>query len=56
MARKGRYPEGIAEHVDPERLERFFTKQDHAYQVKGDIRESCIFSTHSFTLRFRVLI
>ncbi len=48
MARKGRYPEGIAEHVNHERLERFFIKQDHAYQVKRDIRESCIFSTHSF--------
>jgi PAS domain S-box-containing protein len=48
MARKGCYPEGIAEHVSPERLERFFTKQDHAYRVKRDIRESCIFSAHSF--------
>lgn len=48
MARKGRYPEGIAEYVSPERLERFFIKQDHAYQVKRDIRESCVFSTHSF--------
>jgi two-component system CheB/CheR fusion protein len=48
MARKGRYPESIAEHVSAERLERFFTKQDNAYQVKRELREICIFSNHSF--------
>ncbi len=47
-ARKGRYPESIAEHVSPERLERFFIKQDGAYQVKREVRERCIFSNHSF--------
>jgi two-component system, chemotaxis family, CheB/CheR fusion protein len=53
MARKGCYPEGIAEHVNSERLERFFIKQDHAYLVKREIRECCIFSTHSF-ITFRL--
>jgi two-component system CheB/CheR fusion protein len=48
MARKGRYPESIAEHVSAERLERFFTKHDNAYQVKRELRERVIFSTHSF--------
>ena len=48
MARKGLYPDAIAEHVSPERLERFFNKQDHSYQVKRELREICIFSTHSF--------
>ncbi len=48
MARKGRYPESIAEHVSPERLERFFIKQDGAYQVRREMRERCIFSNHSF--------
>lgn len=48
MARKGRYPESIAEHVSAERLERFFTKQQNAYQVKRELREICIFSNHSF--------
>ena len=48
MARKGRYPESIAEHVSPERLERFFTRQQNAYQVKRELREICIFSNHSF--------
>ena len=47
-ARKGRYPESIAEHVSPERLERFFIKQDSFYQVKREVREHCIFSNHSF--------
>jgi len=48
MARRGCYPAGIAEYVSPERLERFFVKQDTTYQVKKEIRELCIFSTHSF--------
>jgi two-component system, chemotaxis family, CheB/CheR fusion protein len=48
IARKGIYPEGIAEHVNPERLERFFIRKDHAYQVKREIRDICIFSNHSF--------
>jgi two-component system, chemotaxis family, CheB/CheR fusion protein len=48
MARKGRYPESIAEHVSPERLERFFTRQQNAYQIKRELREICIFSNHSF--------
>lgn len=33
---------------ESERLERFFTKQDNAYQVKREWREMCIFSNHSF--------
>ena len=48
VARKGRYPESIAEHVSPERLERFFTKHENAYQVKRALREVCIFTSHSF--------
>ena len=48
MARKGRYPQSVAEHVSPERLERFFTKEDGTYQVKRELRKICIFSSHSF--------
>ena len=47
FARQARYPEGIAEHVSPERLEKFFVKQDHSYQVSKEVREMCIFSTHN---------
>jgi len=47
-ARKGLYPESIAEHVSPKRLESFFNKEEKGFQVKREIREICIFSTHSF--------
>jgi two-component system CheB/CheR fusion protein len=46
-ARRGIYPVGIAEHVSPERLQRFFVQQDHTYQVKPEVRELCLFATHS---------
>lgn len=48
IARKGCYPESVAEQVGPERLRRFFTRHDSGYQVKRDLREMCIFSSHSF--------
>lgn len=47
FARNARYAEGIAQHVTPERLERFFIRHDHVYQVAKEIREMCLFSTHS---------
>jgi two-component system CheB/CheR fusion protein len=46
-ARRGLYPAGIAEHVSPERLQRFFVRQDHTYQVQPALREMCLFATHS---------
>ncbi|EDX85138.1 PAS fold family [Synechococcus sp. PCC 7335] len=46
-ARHARYPESIAEQITPERLERFFLKQDGLYQVAKPLREMCIFSQHS---------
>jgi PAS domain S-box-containing protein len=48
VARKGRYPESVAEHLSAERLERFFIKQEGGYQVTRELRELCIFSSHSF--------
>ncbi|MDP9054678.1 MAG: hypothetical protein M3N93_10320 [Acidobacteriota bacterium] len=47
-ARKGRYPESMADHMTRERLERFFEKQDGAWQVTRELRDLVIFSTHSF--------
>ena len=47
FARHGRYPEGIADQVSPARLERFFDKEGHNYQVAKEIREMCIFSRHN---------
>jgi two-component system, chemotaxis family, CheB/CheR fusion protein len=48
IAREGRYSAAIAEQVSAERLERFFTKEDHSYCVKREIRDLCIFSIHNF--------
>ena len=45
--RQSRYPDSIAEQVSPERLKRFFVKQDGFYQVTKKLREMCIFSLHS---------
>jgi two-component system CheB/CheR fusion protein len=47
FARAGRYPEGVAQHITPERLDRFFVKMKHTYQVAKEIREMCLFSTHN---------
>ncbi len=47
VARTGRYPEPLLEHVSKARLRRFFTGHDVSYAVNKDIREMCIFSAHS---------
>ena len=46
-ARLGLYPVGIAGDVTPERLHRFFTKEDHSYRVKKEIRDLVVFATHN---------
>jgi two-component system CheB/CheR fusion protein len=46
-ARAGRYPLSIAEQVGPERLARFFVRQERDYLAGKDLREMCIFSEHS---------
>jgi two-component system, chemotaxis family, CheB/CheR fusion protein len=43
-AREGVYPETIAGEVSPERLRRFFTKEDGNYRVNKTIREMCLFA------------
>ena len=47
QARHARYPESVAEQVTPERLDRFFSKQDGLYQIAKHLRDMCIFSQHS---------
>jgi len=47
VARKGIYPENIAEQVSPERLRRFFVKTDDGYEVTENIRGMCVFSVHN---------
>ena len=46
-ARAGLYPVGIAGDMAPERLQRFFTKEDGSYRVKKEIREMVVFATHN---------
>ena len=46
-AREGIYPENIETDVSPERLRRFFTKQDSRYQINKAIRDLCVFAKHN---------
>lgn len=43
-ARAGLFPNGIESDVTPERLARFFDKDDSFYQVRRDLRELVIFA------------
>lgn len=43
-ARAGLYPDSIEAEVSPERLRRFFRKEDHMYRVDKHIRELCVFA------------
>jgi two-component system, chemotaxis family, CheB/CheR fusion protein len=47
LARIGRYPATIAKDVSPQRLERFFIREDGTYRVASDLREICLFSVHN---------
>jgi two-component system CheB/CheR fusion protein len=47
VARLGRYPEALLDSITPERLKRFFTKEDASYVIAKEIRDLCIFSAHS---------
>ena len=49
QARKGFYPEKIAEDVSAERLRRFFLKRDDGYQISAGVREICTFASHDLT-------
>jgi two-component system CheB/CheR fusion protein len=44
VARAGTYPPNIAQDVHPERLRRFFIKEDTGYRVKKEIREMVVFA------------
>ena len=46
-ARAGNYPVGISQDVSPERLRRFFTRDDSGYRVKKDLREMVVFAVQS---------
>jgi len=47
LARAGLYPPNIAQDIAPERLRRFFIKDDGGYRVKKEIREMAVFATQN---------
>jgi two-component system CheB/CheR fusion protein len=44
IARKGIFDQGIESNTSKDRLRRFFTKIEHGYQVKKQIRDLCVFA------------
>jgi two-component system CheB/CheR fusion protein len=44
LARAGVYPAGIEADITPERLERFFEKDEHTYRVRKEIRDMVVFA------------
>jgi two-component system CheB/CheR fusion protein len=44
VARAGIYPPNIGQDVSPERLRRFFVKEEAGFRVKKDIREMVVFT------------
>lgn len=47
VARLGLYPPGIANNVSPERLARFFTREDDSYRIRKDVREMLVFAAQN---------
>ena len=43
----GRYPPNIAQDITPERLRRFFIKDDTGYKVKKDLRDAVVFAVQN---------
>lgn len=47
VARAGSYPPNIAQDITPERLRRYFIKDDAGFHVKKEIREMVVFAIQS---------
>ncbi|WP_281357686.1 chemotaxis protein CheB [Aromatoleum diolicum] len=47
VARAGLYPPNIAQDVQPDRLQRFFLKDDAGYRVRKEIREMVVFAVQN---------
>src|SRR5438067_10714702 len=43
-ARAGIYPDGIEAEVAPQRLDRFFEKEDSVYKIRKELREIVTFA------------
>ena len=50
QARQGVYPANIAADLTPERLRRFFLKDDHGYRVTKELREMVIFAPQNLMM------
>jgi two-component system CheB/CheR fusion protein len=48
--RQGFFPAGIVADVSPERLDRFFVKDEHGYRVSKEIREMVIFAQQNLIM------
>lgn len=49
VARTGMYPLGIEADVTPERLKRFFRKEETGYCVSKAVRDCCVFAVQNIT-------
>jgi two-component system CheB/CheR fusion protein len=49
-ARQGLFPLNITADVSPERLARFFSKEDHGYRVSKEIRDMVIFAPQNLVM------
>jgi chemotaxis methyl-accepting protein methylase len=49
-ARQGFFPANITADVSEERLKRFFTREDHGYRMRKEIREMVIFAPQNLTM------
>jgi chemotaxis methyl-accepting protein methylase len=49
-ARQGFFLDNIAADVSPERLSRFFSKEEHGYRVRNEIRETVIFAPQNLVM------
>lgn len=49
-ARQGLFPENITADIAPERLNRFFVKEERGYRVRKEIREMVIFAPQNLVM------
>jgi len=48
-ARAGTFLESIAADVSPERLRRFFVREEEGYRISSAVRDRCVFAKHDLT-------
>ena len=46
-ARTGFYPHSIESDVSPERLNRFFVREERGYRITRKVRDMCVFARHN---------